>query len=236
MAISGNDIIAAVEKYRGVPYSQRNPQSPATGLDCSGVVQLAMSNLGMSIPRTTTTQLAAAKTGGPGTDIGTNLADAMPGDVLHYVGHEEVWLGNGQVFSESTFGTTADVRTKTPWPIIGIVRYWDTVSGSGIQNLSGGSGGTGTIDANSIEQAIDQLPDIPFGPIKPIIKFVVTPVVDITNFIKTVGNPGFWERVTLAFLGAIILALALYAMAKRKPVITITKQMVQKGASVASPA
>lgn len=122
--VSGAQIISAAEQYAGVPYSQSNPQSPSSGLDCSGLVQLALSNLGISIPRTTSAQLAAAASGQVGTDIGTNLASAEPGDVIHYLGHEEIWLGNGQVFSESTYGTRAAIRgVGGPGPIIGIVRY-----------------------------------------------------------------------------------------------------------------
>ena len=121
--VSGAQIISAAEQYTGVPYSQSNPQSPASGLDCSGLVQLALSNLGVTIPRTTSAQLAASLTGGVGTDIGTNLANAQPGDIIHYAGHEEIWLGNGQVFSEATYGTKAAVRGRDDAPIIGIVRY-----------------------------------------------------------------------------------------------------------------
>lgn len=121
--VSGTDIINAAERYTGVPYSQRNPQSPATGLDCSGLVQLALANLGVSIPRDTSQQLAAANSGQVGTDIGTNIAAAQPGDIIHYPGHEEIYLGGGKVFSEATYGTSAAVRNETPMPIIGIVRY-----------------------------------------------------------------------------------------------------------------
>src|SRR6184192_2913106 len=114
---SGSDIIRAVESYTGTPYSQHNPQSAATGLDCSGLVQLALANLGITIPRTTSQQLAAADKGQVGHDIGTDLSKAQPGDVIHYPGHEEVWLGNGKVFSEATYGTKAAIRGRTPEPI-----------------------------------------------------------------------------------------------------------------------
>jgi peptidoglycan DL-endopeptidase CwlO len=127
--VSGTDIINSAERYAGVPYSQRNPQSPATGLDCSGLVQLALANLGVSIPRDTSQQLAAANSGQVGVDIGTNIGAAQPGDVIHYPGHEEVYLGGGKVFSEATYGTVAAIRNETPLPIIGIVRYANT-SGS----------------------------------------------------------------------------------------------------------
>lgn len=133
---TGNDIIAAAEKYTGVPYSQVNPQKPATGLDCSGVVELALSNLGITIPRTTGEQLTAAQNGQVGQDIGTNLGDAQPGDIIHYSGHEEVWLGGGQVFSEADYGTTAAVRNRTPETIVGIVRYSGAAGGASASTMS----------------------------------------------------------------------------------------------------
>lgn len=134
---SGTDIIAAAERYTGVPYSQHNPQSPSTGLDCSGLVQLALSNLGISTPRTTESQLAAAIAGTSGHDIGTNLSNAQPGDVIHYFGHEEIYLGGGKVFSEATTGTTAGIRgVGGPGPITGIVRYSDGTSGSTTASLA----------------------------------------------------------------------------------------------------
>lgn len=126
MALSGSQIVLAAEKYTGVPYSQKNPQSPLSGLDCSGLVQLALQNLGLNVPRTTSQQLAAAKSGSVGIDIGTNLAAAQPGDIIHYLGHEEIYLGGGKVFSEATFGTKAAVRNRDPAPIVGIVRYSST--------------------------------------------------------------------------------------------------------------
>jgi hypothetical protein len=142
MTVSGSQIITAAEQYTGVPYSQVNPQNPSgSGLDCSGLVQLALSNLGVSIPRTTSTQLAAAMSGQVGQDIGTNLANAQPGDIIHYAGHEEIWLGNGQVFSEATYGTKAAVRAPDPAAIIGIVRYTGVPS-SGISLASSTSGGS----------------------------------------------------------------------------------------------
>jgi cell wall-associated NlpC family hydrolase len=139
--ITGAQIVAAREKYKGVPYSQRNPQSMA-GMDCSGVIQAIMRDLGVTIPRTTSMQLAAADSGKVGKNIGTNLGLAQPGDILHYTGHEEMWLGGGQVFSEATYGTKAGDRGRTPMIIAGIVRYADGGAGSSSPSPAAGSGGS----------------------------------------------------------------------------------------------
>lgn len=124
MSVTGAQIVAARTKYKGVPYSQRNPQD-MNGMDCSGVIQAIMRDVGISISRTTSSQLADAVAGKVGSNIGVSLADAQPGDILHYPGHEEMWLGGGQVFSEATYGTVADDRGKTPETLLGIVRYSD---------------------------------------------------------------------------------------------------------------
>jgi hypothetical protein len=125
--VSGEQVLQSAEKYTGVPYSQRNPQDPNFGLDCSGLVQRALSDLGITVPRTTSEQLQAAQSGGAGTNIGTNLALAQPGDVIHYLGHEEIYMGNGKAFEETTWGQPAGVHSVGgPGPIIGIVRYADS--------------------------------------------------------------------------------------------------------------
>lgn len=149
MTVTGEQIIASAEQFTGVPYSQQNPQSTSTGFDCSGMVQAALANLGINIPRTTSAQLAAAVSGQVGQDIGTNLANAQPGDIIHYPGHEEVWLGNGEVFSEATYGTRAAVRGRDNAPIIGIVRYTGVPNGASNATLA--SVTTGSSSGSSLD-------------------------------------------------------------------------------------
>lgn len=134
---TGNDIINSAKKYSGVKYFEGNPQNRDIGMDCSGIIQQAMSDLGIRISRTTSSQLGDANAGRIGRNIGPDISKAVPGDILHYLGHEEIWLGNGQVFSEATNGTVASVRKKSPYPLVGIVRYSDG-TGSLDSSVSGG--------------------------------------------------------------------------------------------------
>lgn len=150
MSVTGAQIVEARKKYFGVPYSQRNPQN-MSGMDCSGVIQAIMRDLGVQISRTTITQLTDANARKVGENIGTNLDLAQPGDILHYTGHEEMWLGGGKVFSEATWGTVAGDRGKTPMVLSGIVRYADTPSGA----APGGSGG----DASNSTSGLAALAD-----------------------------------------------------------------------------
>lgn len=140
MTITGAQIVAARTKYNGVPYSQRNPQS-MSGMDCSGVIQAIMRDLGVTLSRTTITQLADASAGKVGKNIGTVLANAQPGDIIHYLGHEEMWLGGGKVFSEATYGTVAGDRGRTNMEIAGIVRYAEDGASSD-PSAAAGSGGS----------------------------------------------------------------------------------------------
>lgn len=213
MVITAAEIVQGATKYTGVKYFEGNPQNTTNGFDCSGIVQQVMKDLGMSIPRTTSQQLAAAGSH----NIGTNLKDAGAGDILHYVGHEEIWLNsNNQVFSEATNGTVAGVRDRTPWPIIGIVRYWDWPGQS-----------------VSVDPKTGKITTEPFPGSNSITGFISS----FTSFIGDVTNGGFWQRVGLAFLGAVLLALGIYMFSHKGQTITVANAagMATKAVKNASP-
>lgn len=207
--ITGAQIVQQAEKYTNIKYFEGNPQSVTNGFDCSGLVQRVMQDLGMSIPRTTSQQLAAAGSH----NIGTDLSKAGAGDILHYVGHEEIWLAsNNQVFSEATPGTFAGVRNRTPWPIIGIVRYWDW------------PGQSVRVDPNT-----GKITTEPFPGSDAITGFISS----IGAFLSAVTNAGFWSRVGLALLGIVLLILGLISLTKKAKVVTVTSDMIKAGGSIA---
>src|SRR5690348_6488448 len=72
-SVSGAQVVASAEKYLGVPYVFGGTST--SGLDCSGLVQKAYGDLGISLPRTAAEQ---AKVGSPV----PSLAQAQPGDLL----------------------------------------------------------------------------------------------------------------------------------------------------------
>jgi len=213
--VTGAQFLAAAMKYKGVPYFEGNPQT-ATALDCSGLIQRTASDLGMHISRTTFTQFAdAASHVGPGKLIGADLAQAQQGDVIYYVGHCEIWVGGGKVFSEATDGTVADTRNRTPWSIQGIVRYAD-----------GGPGDTGGNSA--LDTAKDWLD--PFGvvhhtaggggisdgisSVTDSVKSLVSFTQTISDFFGAINKPGFWVRAGAAILGAMALMMGFYGVTK----------------------
>jgi hypothetical protein len=89
---SGADVVADAKKYLGVPYVFGGT-NPATGLDCSALVQRAYADLGVKLPRIAADQ---AKVGQPVAD----LSQAKPGDLVafgspaHHIG---IYAGDGMM-------------------------------------------------------------------------------------------------------------------------------------------
>jgi cell wall-associated NlpC family hydrolase len=84
--------IAIAHDYLGVPYVYGGTD-PATGLDCSGFVQLVFRRVGIDLPRTTYDQVQM------GQPV-HSLAEARPGDLVFSVGdgnrvhgHVGIYLG-----------------------------------------------------------------------------------------------------------------------------------------------
>jgi len=90
----GAKAVAEAEKEIGVPYVWGG-ETPGVGFDCSGLVQWAWSNAGISIPRTTETQWPDM--------LHVTLTDLQPGDLLFYynldgdheVDHVVMYVGSG---------------------------------------------------------------------------------------------------------------------------------------------
>lgn len=87
---TGDAVVAGAKKYLGVPYVWGGT-NPATGLDCSGLVQRVYKDLGIDLPR------VAIDQGNAGTTV-PNLAAAKPGDllVMNNGGHIGIYMGNNQ--------------------------------------------------------------------------------------------------------------------------------------------
>jgi len=84
------------ESVMGTPY-QWGGESPVTGFDCSGFVQWVFAQAGVSVPRTTQTQYAAA----------TKVSNPRPGDLVFFGNgsrptHVGFYAGNGQFLGAQT--------------------------------------------------------------------------------------------------------------------------------------
>ncbi len=111
---SGDDVVRAARKYLGVPYVWGGT-NPATGLDCSGLVQKVFSEFGIEVPRVSRDQARA------GTAV-PNLAAARPGDLVAFgspVDHIGIYAGNNTMVVAPRSGDVVKVQeiTRTPTAI-----------------------------------------------------------------------------------------------------------------------
>jgi cell wall-associated NlpC family hydrolase len=115
--ITGSAVVSDAEQYLGVPYVWGGT-NPATGLDCSGLVQRVFGDLGISMPR------VAADQAMQGTPV-PSLADAQPGDLVTYgspAEHIGIYIGNGMMIDAPHTGTTVRIdAVGTPTSIRRIV-------------------------------------------------------------------------------------------------------------------
>ena len=108
-AWAGARVLAAGERYLGIPYVWGG-DDPATGFDCSGLVQQVFADVGVDLPRVSADQ---ARAGRPV----AGLAEARPGDLIY-------WAGDGS--RPNHIGIYADDDRMLVAPRTGdVVRYQD---------------------------------------------------------------------------------------------------------------
>ncbi len=108
---TGDAVVSDAKRYLGVPYVWGGTD-PATGLDCSGLVQRVYKDLGISLPRVSQDQ---AKSGTPV----ASLADARPGDLLVFrkdASHIAIYAGNNQMVEAPRPGLQVRLTTVTDTP------------------------------------------------------------------------------------------------------------------------
>lgn len=88
--VNGNDVVNYALQFVGNPYVYGGT-SLTDGTDCSGFTSGVYSNFGISLPRTSGEQRSS------GDNIGTNIEDALPGDIVCFDGHVGIYIGNGQM-------------------------------------------------------------------------------------------------------------------------------------------
>jgi peptidoglycan endopeptidase LytE len=102
-------IIDEAKKYIGVPYLWGG--TTPSGFDCSGYVQYVYAKVGISIPRTTSTQFSGMK----------SISTPAPGDLVFYntsgsgVSHVGIYLGNNQFIHAGSTGIQISDMTSAYW-------------------------------------------------------------------------------------------------------------------------
>lgn len=112
---AGSRAVSAAESKIGAPYvwGATGPSS----FDCSGLVQWAFGQAGVSIPRTTYSQEAGG--------VPVSRANLQLGDLVLYYGgdHIGIYAGNGQVIHAPTSGESVKRSSVDAMPFHSAVRY-----------------------------------------------------------------------------------------------------------------
>ncbi len=110
-----SSVVDAARAYIGVPYLWGG--TSFSGIDCSGLTQAAYKAVGISIPRTSSTQRASGAT------VGYSISDAQPGDILCYDGHVAIYSGNGNMIHAPSSGKlVCEVGARTSG-LLKVVRF-----------------------------------------------------------------------------------------------------------------
>ena len=136
---TGQALVDAAEQYVGVPYVWGGT-NPATGLDCSGLVQRAMADVGVTVPRVARDQAKL------GTAV-ASLDQAKPGDLLVFDGgsHIGIYVGDGRMVDSPKPGKSVAVRDvyETPTAIRRVLPQTSTsattAASTSVSSLAGAS-------------------------------------------------------------------------------------------------
>ncbi|HTL04116.1 MAG TPA: C40 family peptidase [Gemmatimonadales bacterium] len=106
------DVVSSAIAVMGTPY--RWGGSDGNGFDCSGLIQFAYAQHGISVPRTSGEQAQA------GNEIGRYLEQLWPGDILTFsdqpgsgIAHVGLYLGEGKFIHSANGGVQTSVLSPT---------------------------------------------------------------------------------------------------------------------------
>lgn len=143
---TGQALVAAATKYLGVPYVWGGES--ADGLDCSGLVQRSMQDLGIDVPRVARDQMKL------GTAV-PSLDQALPGDLVVFKGgkHIGIYVGDGKMIDAPKPGKDVVIRDvyATPTAIRRVLPQAAPTAGTGM------GPGQGSVLAAAQRTALDVL-------------------------------------------------------------------------------
>ena len=98
----GAQAISIAMQYIGIAYAYGGG-SPATGFDCSGLIKYVYAQLGVDLPHSSSSIVAA----------GYQVASPIPGDIVWTQGHVSLYAGDGMVVEAANYGSP--VRYTAQW-------------------------------------------------------------------------------------------------------------------------
>jgi cell wall-associated NlpC family hydrolase len=104
--VTGQDLVESATKYLGTPYVWGGETLAEGGLDCSGLVQLSLADLGITgVPRVARDQARV------GQEI-PSLDQALPGDLVVLSGgkHIGIYVGDGRMIDAPKPGKAVTIR------------------------------------------------------------------------------------------------------------------------------
>ena len=198
MALSGSDLVSEVEKLGTSAKGYSETLDAGTGpnyFDCSGLIQKALTDLGVKgAPRTSEQQWAwVEKISANQLQPGDLVFAQFPGDNAS-PGHVGIYVGNGLVYSAQDQTLGIGYATLKSWGgnIVGYGQVPNASETGMTGDNSGSSGGSW-------------------------LGFLSDPVSAASDMLKVVEfliNPLSWLRIIAGFAGFIFLGAGLFMMAK----------------------
>ena len=99
-------VVGIAMQYLGIPY-QWGGSSPSTGFDCSGFTMYVFSRVGVSIPRTVSTQY--------GVGVAVSRSELQAGDLVFFngLGHVGIYIGGNQFIHSPHTGDVVKISAMT---------------------------------------------------------------------------------------------------------------------------
>jgi hypothetical protein len=168
--VDGDAVVADAKRYLGIAYKWGGTD-PATGLDCSGLTQRVLADLGVHLPRTVAQQQHS------GTAV-ASMADARPGDLLvfgtHHIG---IYLGGGKMLHAPHTGDVVKIAKvyETPTKIRRVVGEGDaaarTTSATSVSYARPSAlRGNGSTSYDALFDAATRRYDLPAGLLRSVAK------------------------------------------------------------------
>jgi cell wall-associated NlpC family hydrolase len=99
-------VVGIAMQYLGIPY-RYGGESPSTGFDCSGFTMYVFSRVGVSIPRTVSTQY--------GVGVPVSRSELQAGDLVFFngLGHVGIYIGGNQFIHSPHTGDVVKISSIT---------------------------------------------------------------------------------------------------------------------------